>query len=72
MGRRKLTRILLEAGCERLLRNKQRETALDIANRKGLGEIVAILESTKLKKDGKKSKEKEGKNGIYFIFNLQF
>lgn len=59
MGRRKLTRILIEANCDRNLRNKQQETAMDIAIRKDLNEIVVILESTKVKKDGKNKKEKE-------------
>lgn len=43
MGRRKLTRILLEIGINPALRNKQAETALDIAVRKNLAEIVTIL-----------------------------
>lgn len=43
MGRRKLTRILLEAGCDRTLRNKQSETAKDIARRKNLNEILEII-----------------------------
>ena len=44
MGRRKLTKILVEAGTDTNIRNKQSETALDIAVRKGLGEVVTILE----------------------------
>ena len=44
MGRRKLTKILVEAGTDTNIRNKQCETALDIAVRKGLGEVVTILE----------------------------
>ena len=44
MGRRKLTRILLEIGINPALRNKQGETALDIALRKNLAEIVSILQ----------------------------
>lgn len=43
MGRRKLTRILLEAGCDRSLRNKQGETAKDIARRKNHTEILEII-----------------------------
>jgi hypothetical protein len=45
MGRRKLTRILLEIGINAALRNKQAETALDIALRKNLTEIAAILQA---------------------------
>jgi hypothetical protein len=45
MGRRKLTRILLEIGINAALRNKQAETALDIAIRKNLTEIAAILQA---------------------------
>ena len=44
MGRKKLTKILVEAGTDTNIRNKQSETALDIAVRKGLGEVVTILE----------------------------
>lgn len=64
MGRRKLTRILLEAGCDKHLRNKQGETAKDIATRKDLNEIIHILNSTKpLKKrcDTKPSDKKRTK-----------
>ena len=43
MGRRKLTRLLLESGCDKRVRNKQHETAADIAQRKQLAEIYAIL-----------------------------
>lgn len=43
MGRRKLTRVLLESGCDMRVRNKQNETAIDIARRKNLGEVVGIL-----------------------------
>ena len=42
--RRKLTKILVEAATDTSIRNKQGETALDIGVRKGLGEIVSILE----------------------------
>jgi hypothetical protein len=45
MGRRKLTRILLEIGINAALRNKQAETALDIALRKNLTEIATILQA---------------------------
>ena len=45
MGRRKLTRVLLESGCDRDMRNKQNERALDIAQRKNLVDIVQILTS---------------------------
>lgn len=47
MGRRKLTRILLEAGCDRSLRNKQGETAKDIARRKNLNEILEIISKSR-------------------------
>ena len=43
MGRRKLTRVLLESGCDARVRNKQGETAEDIAARKRLVDIVQIL-----------------------------
>lgn len=43
MGRRKLTRVLLESGCDPRVRNKQGETAEDIAARKRLVDIVQIL-----------------------------
>ena len=46
MGRRKLTRVLLESGCDREMKNKQSETAAEIAKRKSLAEIVQILKST--------------------------
>ena len=44
MGRRKLTRILLESGCDPAAANKQGETSVDISRRKQLGEILAILQ----------------------------
>ena len=44
MGRKKLTKILVEAGTDTNIRNKQNETAYDIAVRKHLSEIVTILE----------------------------
>lgn len=53
----------MEAGCDRTLRNKQHETAFDIATRKNLNEIVAILHNTRLNKDSKKTKEKDVKQG---------
>lgn len=49
MGRRKLTRILLEAGCDRSLRNKQGETAKDIARRKNHAEILEIISKARSK-----------------------
>ena len=33
MGRRKLTKILLESGCDKDSKNKQSETSLDISRR---------------------------------------
>lgn len=59
MGRRKLTRILLEAGCDKTIRNKQAETARDIALRKDLGEIVDILEDG-VNREGRRSKKEKG------------
>ena len=44
MGRRKLTRILLESGCDPAAANKQGETSVDISRRKQLGEILSILQ----------------------------
>ena len=44
MGRKKLTRILVEGGTDTNVRNKQNETALDIAVRKKLSDVVTILE----------------------------
>ena len=44
MGRKKLTKILVEAGTDTNIRNKQNETAYDIGVRKHLSEIVTILE----------------------------
>ena len=44
MGRKKLTRILVEGGTDTNIRNKQNETALDIAVRKKLSDVVTILE----------------------------
>ncbi|XP_059608938.1 ankyrin repeat domain-containing protein 6 isoform X2 [Phlebotomus argentipes] len=43
MGRRKLTRILMEAGCKQDQKNGQHETPRDIVLRKGLSEILDIL-----------------------------
>jgi hypothetical protein len=43
MNRRKLTRVLLESGCDPNVRNKQGEAAADIARRKHLADIVDIL-----------------------------
>eukprot|EP00091_Calanus_sinicus_P015752 TRINITY_DN34393_c0_g1_i1.p1 TRINITY_DN34393_c0_g1~~TRINITY_DN34393_c0_g1_i1.p1 ORF type:complete len:103 (-),score=9.04 TRINITY_DN34393_c0_g1_i1:216-503(-) len=45
MGRKKLTKILVESGTDTDIRNKQSETACDIAIRKNLSEIVTILRS---------------------------
>ena len=45
MGRRKLTKILLESGCDKDAKNKQNETAMDISKRKNLGEIISILQN---------------------------
>ena len=45
MGRRKLTKILLESGCDKDAKNKQNETALDISRRKNLVEIINILQN---------------------------
>ena len=45
MGRKKLTKILVESGTDTNIRNKQSETACDIALRKNLSEIVNILRS---------------------------
>ena len=60
MGRRKLTRILLEAGCDRSLRNKQAETAKDIARRKNLSEILEIINKARSKsRTRSKSREEE-------------
>merc|ERR1719431_327099 len=46
MGRKKLTKILVESGTDINIRNKQSETACDIAVRKNLSDIVSILRST--------------------------
>lgn len=61
MGRRKLTRILLEAGCDKSLRNQQGETARDIATRKGLEEIISILNTPVAKQSKKKDKRDKSK-----------
>lgn len=61
MGRRKLTRILLEAGCDKALRNQQGETARDIATRKGLEEIINILNTPVAKQPKKKDKRDKSK-----------
>lgn len=60
MGRRKLTRILLEAGCDRGVRNKQGETARDIALRKNLSEILDILDECYQVRSGKERKSSRG------------
>lgn len=66
MGRRKLTRILLEAGCDKNVRNKQNETAQDIAMRKDLNEIVSILDECSAKKDKKAKNKKRSKSKVRF------
>ncbi|KRT81136.1 hypothetical protein AMK59_5779 [Oryctes borbonicus] len=66
MGRRKLTRILLEAGCDKNVRNKQNETARDIALRKDLNEIVSILDECASKKDKKAKNKKRSKSKVRF------
>ena len=48
MGRKKLTRILVEGGTDTAIRNKQNETAMDIAVRKKLSEVVTILECSNI------------------------
>lgn len=64
MGRRKLTRILLEAGCDRSLRNKQSETAKDIARRKNLSEILDIISKARGKsRTRSKSREDDSVDG---------
>ena len=40
-----MTRVLLESGCDREMKNKQNETAMEIAKRKNLTEIIQILNS---------------------------
>lgn len=63
MGRRKLTRILLEAGCDRALRNKQAETAKDIARRKNLSEILEIISKARSRSRARsKSRDDEAKD----------
>lgn len=57
MGRRKLTRILLEASCDRSLRNKQGETAKDIARRKNLSEILEIINKSRSKSRSRSKSE---------------
>ena len=47
MGRRKLTKILLESACDKDSKNKQGETAIDISRRKNLVDIIAILQKYK-------------------------
>ncbi len=47
MNRRKLTRVLLESGCDSEVTNKQGERAADIARRKGQHEVVKILDGWK-------------------------
>lgn len=59
MGRRKLTRILLEAGCDKSLKNHQSETARDIATRKGLEEIINILNTPVAKQSKKKDRHRD-------------
>ncbi|GAB0097995.1 Ankyrin repeat [Sergentomyia squamirostris] len=73
MGRRKLTRILLEANCKQDQKNGQNETPRDIVIRKGLTEILDILNtppketkksdrdrsSSSSKKETKREKSKE-------------
>lgn len=72
MGRRKLTRILLEATCDRGVRNKQGETARDIAMRKNLSEILEILDecyqvrSGKERKSSRSSKKTRSKSKVRF------
>lgn len=69
MGRRKLTRIILEAGCDKRVRNKQGETSRDIAVRKDLHEILAILDDcTGFRRDKKstRSKKPRGKSKVRF------
>ena len=43
MGKRKLTRVLVEAGVGREVRNNQGETPGDIARRKGMREVEGLL-----------------------------
>lgn len=43
MGRRKLTKILLQAGCDPSLKNQQNETPMDIALRKSFKEVQEII-----------------------------
>ena len=45
MGRRKLTKILLESACDKESKNKQSETAKDISARKNLVDIISILQN---------------------------
>nr|XP_027221663.1 uncharacterized protein LOC113813804 [Penaeus vannamei] len=45
MGRRKLTRILLESGADQTIKNKQNETPGDIAKRKEFEQILEILKN---------------------------
>ena len=45
MGRRKLTKILLESGCDKDAKNKQGETSMDISRRKNLVDIITILQN---------------------------
>ena len=45
MGRRKLTKILLESGCDKESKNKQGETSLEISRRKNLVDIINILQN---------------------------
>lgn len=66
MGRRKLTKILLEADCDKGVRNKQNETARDIALRKDLNEIIAILDDYVQKREKKSKTKKRSKSKVRF------
>ncbi|XP_069188479.1 LOW QUALITY PROTEIN: uncharacterized protein [Procambarus clarkii] len=72
MGRRKLTKILLESGADQTVKNKQNEAPGDIARRKEFDQILEILrnpppvvspeERLRREQEQKKKEAKEAKN----------
>ena len=69
MGRRKLTKILLESGCDKESKNKQGETSLEISRRKNLVDIITILQNPPPLLSQEDRQDQVGQQHIFHTFH---